>query len=127
MIYTTSELINKLGSFAKIKICGIDTVEEAEKLKNKYISVDRQNAIKLNRGEYFIQDLIGCKVEYYDGKILGEIVDVDNFGASDILYISDKKNEFAIAFVEGIFESVDIQNKHIKVSKKFDEVYLVCE
>lgn len=115
------------GTTATIKIKGFDKIEDVEKFKNKYISVSMENAIKLKEGEYFIQDLIGCEVYYYDGSMIGKIVDVDNFGANDILYIKNKTTETPVAFIEGIFEKVDIPNKKIYVTKKFDEVYLSCE
>lgn len=121
------EFANPAGLFVNLKLEGYSTIESVEAYKNKYLLVDRRNAIELEEGEYFIQDLIGCKVFYYDGKLIGEISAVDNFGANDILYIKSAKDEVAVAFLDGIFETVDIKNKTIKASKKFDEVYLECE
>ena len=45
-----------------IKFKGIDRVEDAELLRNSYLEVDRENAIELEEGEYFIADLLGVDV-----------------------------------------------------------------
>lgn len=45
-----------------IKLKGIDTVEAAEKLRDKYLCVDREHAVKLPAGAYFVKDIIGCEV-----------------------------------------------------------------
>ena len=45
-----------------IKFKGIETVEEAEKLKNAYIEIDRADAITLEEGQYFIADLLRLDV-----------------------------------------------------------------
>ena len=37
---------------------GYDTVEQAETLKNIYLCVNRENAVKLRKDTYFIVDLI---------------------------------------------------------------------
>ena len=38
-----------------IKLKGIDTVEAAEKLRDKYLCVDREHAVKLPAGAYFVK------------------------------------------------------------------------
>ena len=45
-----------------IKFKNIDTVEEAEKLRNSYIVVDREIFGELPEGVYYIADLIGLEV-----------------------------------------------------------------
>ena len=47
---------------------GYDTVERAETLKNVYLCVNRDNAVKLRKDTYFVADLIGCDVSDTSGK-----------------------------------------------------------
>ena len=62
------------------KFKGIDTVENAEKLRNSYVKIDRKDAIKLEEGQYFIADLLGLEVfldtgEKRNGRLLYEYYD----------------------------------------------------
>ena len=44
-----------------MKIQGIDTVEEAQKIRNRVLYIDRDD-VELDEGCYFVKDLIGLKV-----------------------------------------------------------------
>ena len=41
-----------------VKFKGIENVEQAEKLRNSYVEIDRSDAIELEEGQYFIADLL---------------------------------------------------------------------
>lgn len=70
-----------------VKFKGIDTIEEAEKLRGKTLYIDRDDC-ELEEGEYFIQDLIGLRVLDADtGACYGEISDVSQTGANDVYHI----------------------------------------
>ena len=45
-----------------IKLKGIDTIEQAESLKNLMIEMERKDAPDLPKGTYYISDLIGFDV-----------------------------------------------------------------
>ena len=46
--------------FAIAKIDGIDTMDQAETLRDKYLCVDREHAVKLPEDTYFVKDLIAA-------------------------------------------------------------------
>ena len=75
-----------------LKLKGIDTMNDAEKLRNTPLLVSRENAVKLKPGEYFICDLIGLQVFQEDGTELGELTEVIQTGANDV-YVVRMKNE----------------------------------
>ena len=50
--------------------------------------VTRENAVKLNKNEYFIADLIGLQAESDEGEDLGELSDVLQTGANDVYVLS---------------------------------------
>ena len=56
-----------------VKFKGIETVEEAEKLRNAYVEIDRSDAIPLEEGTYFIADLLGSDVFSDEGELLRKI------------------------------------------------------
>jgi 16S rRNA processing protein RimM len=65
-----------------------------------------RSEIKLNEREYLWADLIGCKVVDAKGILMGSIVRVENYGASDIVTIKADKSEqhVSIPFVSSYFQ-----------------------
>ena len=65
-----------------IKFKGVNTVEEAETLRNAYIVVDREIFGELPEGVYYIADLLGLDVYTEDGTLLGKVDDIFSTGSS---------------------------------------------
>lgn len=72
-----------------LKLEGINNPEDAEMLRNAFLEIDREDAIPLEEGTYFIADLIGLDVYTDEGKLLGKVDDIYNTGANDIYVIKD--------------------------------------
>ena len=70
--------------FVILKFIGLDNINDIEKYRQKSLYVTRKNAVRLQRDEYFIADLIGLKVQDEDGKELGTVKDVIETGANDV-------------------------------------------
>lgn len=75
-----------------LKLKGIDTMDDAEKLRNRALLVSRENAVKLKPGEYFICDLIGLEVSEDNGNYLGKLTEVIQTGANDV-YVVQMEND----------------------------------
>ena len=73
-----------------LKLEGINNPEDAEMLRNAFLEIDREDAIPLDEGTYFIADLIGLDVYTDEGKLLGKVDDIYNTGANDIYVIKDE-------------------------------------
>lgn len=99
-----------------IKFKGIDDANSAQTLVNKYIEVDRENAIELPDHAYFICDIIGCKVWDDEKGFIGEIIEVMDTGSNDV-YVVKMKNgsEALIPALKSVVINVDIQNSLMKV------------
>lgn len=63
----------------------VKTKEQADKMRGQRLYVPRANLPATAEDEFYIVDLLGCRAEALDGKVLGEIVAVWNFGAGDII------------------------------------------
>ena len=50
-----------------LKLSGIDSMDEAEKLRGADLYVERADAVPLSEGEYYIGDIIGMKAVTEDG------------------------------------------------------------
>jgi len=99
------------------KISGHESVEAAERLRNTYICVDRAHAVKLNEGEYFIVDLIGCEVFDDAGGSYGKLIDVLETGANDV-YVIKGKRSLMIPALKKLLKDVDISRKRITLDAK---------
>ncbi len=73
--------------FVILKFKGIDNINEIEKYKGHNLYVERENAVKLQKDEYFIADLIDMQVELEDGTPFGVLTDVMRTGANDVYCI----------------------------------------
>ncbi|MEL7569661.1 MAG: ribosome maturation factor RimM [Eubacteriaceae bacterium] len=83
------------NKFVLIKFNQIKNRNDAEKLKDFFIYVNRTQAVKLDKDEYFIEDLIGLSAYDTNNINIGTVSDVIQTGAVDVLVIKGQK-EFLI-------------------------------
>ena len=97
-----------------LKLQGIDTVEEAEKLRDLTAYCEETQLEELPEDTYYIADLIGCEV--YEGEnLLGKVSDVFSAGGADLYEIKGKGAPIYLPAIKENVLSVDIKNKIIKV------------
>ena len=78
--------------FVILKFKGIDDINDIEKYKGKGLFVTRSQAVKCEKDEYFIADLIGMEVSTEDGQALGEVKDVLQTGANDVYVVQVRES-----------------------------------
>lgn len=110
------------NDFVALKISGVNDPSQAEKFKDKLIYVDRENAVKLDKNHYFVVDLIGCNIIDENGKQIGTISDVEDYGASDILVFISNGKEYRAPFILDGFKTVDVESKTLVALPRFLEV-----
>ena len=99
---------------AILKLEGFNKIEDTVVLRDKYISVIREEAVKLEEGEYYVADLIGCMVFDENGLQLGKMYDVISTGSNDVYWVKDeKKKDILIPVLKEIVLSVDIDSEKI--------------
>lgn len=93
-----------------LKFKGIDDINDVEKYRKKSLYVTRENAVKLEKDEYFIADLIGMKVSTDEGEELGTLSDVMQTGANDVYVISmTDGEEVLIPAIRDCIRDVDVE------------------
>ena len=98
-----------------VKVKGIETIEEAVKLKKLYLYVKRED-IKLEEGSHFIVDLIGLEVYTEEGKLLGILKEVLQPGANDVYIVeNEEKKQILLPVIPDVVKDIDIPNKKIIV------------
>jgi 16S rRNA processing protein RimM len=100
-----------------LKLKGIDTVEEAEKLKNCYILISRDDVEPLPEGTYYIVDLIGLEVFTESGDRLGIVDDIYNTGSNDIYVVKDELGkQKLLPGIDEVIKEVNLNDKKIIVN-----------
>lgn len=102
--------------FVILKFKGIDNINDIEKYKGKSLLVDRANAVKLQKNEYFVADMIGLQVFTDDGEEFGVMKDVMETGANDVYIIaSPKHGEVLIPAIKQCILEVDIEARKMVI------------
>ncbi|MGN0156585.1 MAG: ribosome maturation factor RimM [Lachnospiraceae bacterium] len=71
-----------------VKFKEYQSLNEVEHIKGKPIYVTRQNAVRLEKDEYFIADLIGIRAIDEENGIEGTVTEVLRTGANDVYEIA---------------------------------------
>lgn len=98
-----------------VKFKQIDSIEEAEKFKNKTVYVEREMLGELPEGVYYIADLIGLTAVTPEGEEVGTLVDVFNTGSNDIYDIKrEGKKNLLLPHIDDVI-TVELENERIVI------------
>ena len=99
-----------------IKFKGVETVEQAELLRNYYLKVKREDEPELDDGTFYIVDLLGLEVYSDEGNLLGKLEDIYNTGSNDIYVVKDNLGkQVLLPAIKEVIKQVDLENKKIIV------------
>ncbi|MBQ9197726.1 MAG: 16S rRNA processing protein RimM [Clostridia bacterium] len=100
----------RADGFVYCVLNGASSREEAEKQRGWMLYVDRAHAVELEDGQYFISDLIDCKVLDRQGNLIGQLKDVLQPGANDVYQI--KRTDGRMMYLPVLpFVILDVQVK----------------
>ena len=98
------------------KFKGIETIEEAEKFRNSYLLINRENEKPLEKGTYYIVDMVGLEVYTDEGDKLGILDDIFNSGSSDIYVVKNELGkQILLPAIKEVIENIDMENRKITV------------
>ncbi len=116
------EKISMEGAFGYVKLKGIDTIEQAELLRNKPILAKRDDLPPLEEGRYYVADMLGIDV-VVGGRVVGEIVDILQYGSADVYVVKSGETKFSFPALKQLIKSVDIARGEIVLDDMmFDRV-----
>ena len=98
-----------------MKLDGVDDINEAMRLKNKVVSIDREDAT-LEEGSFFLADLYGLEVRDADsGEVLGTISDVLTPPANNVYIVKGTKREYMIPAVSEFIVETNVDEGYLLV------------
>ncbi len=107
--------IKYFKNLVAVKLEGIDSIESAKALKDKYIKVNRKDAVKLPCDSYFICDLIGAKVFTIENLYLGKVKDIIRTGSNDVYIVKNGDKEVLIPALKSIFKEINLEKSRLVV------------
>ena len=99
-------------SMVLLKLAGVDTIDEAAKLRNKELLIARED-VELEEGVVFIADLIGLTV-LADGVEMGKITEVLTPPGNDV-YVVKGEREYLIPAVKEFVEELNPEAGFVRV------------
>ena len=98
-----------------VKLKGIDTVNEAARLRDKVVWIDREDA-HLPDGRHFLADLLGLEVrDTNTGEVLGTVSDILTPPAHNVYVVKDGRQEHMIPAVDEFVLETNIEEGYLRV------------
>lgn len=108
------ESVKFFKQFVILKFEGIDTLDGILAYKGCSLYVNRAHAVKLQKDEYFIADLIDMKVFDEDDNYIGKLTDVLETGANDVYEITTEDDKtYLFPAIKECIKKVDMDNRKI--------------
>ena len=99
-----------------LKFKGYDSINDIEKYKQGKLLVSREHAVKLQKDEYFVADMIGMQVVTDEGEDFGVLKDVLATGANDVYVVSrEGDKEVLLPAIKECIKNVDMERRVMEV------------
>jgi 16S rRNA processing protein RimM len=102
------------GATVLAQLAGLETREQAMKLKGARVAVERAALGDAGEGHYYLADLVGLQVVNERGERLGTVKRWSSNGAQDLMELADGRARL-IPWVSAIVKQVDVDAKRIVV------------
>jgi 16S rRNA processing protein RimM len=109
------EYIRFHKQFVIIKFIDVNSIDEAEELKNYRVLIDKSEKYLLPEDNYYIDELIDCRVYLSDDQYLGILIDVIDTAGTDIFLIKGELKEYMLPASKDMIIEIDLDAKKIIV------------
>lgn len=99
-----------------IYLDGINTMNDAERLKGRYLELPVSELKKLPEGQYYIFQLIGFNV-LDEGKHIGKIIDILKTGSNDVYVVkkAGSKKEVLIPALKSVVKKICMKSGTVEI------------
>jgi 16S rRNA processing protein RimM len=96
-----------------VKLKNFNSNKEIEFLFGKNLYIEQTQTAKLKESEYFIHDLIDCKV-IYKNTFFGIVTDIFVLKSNEVLVVKTEDNpEFLIPFISDYISNINLNHRQI--------------
>ncbi len=104
------------GAEAHLTLEGIDSAEKAAVLKGSDIYLPLSKLPKRGKNEFFVHDLLDCKLFDVTHGELGVVEDIIETAGQDLISFTYKGSEVLLPFVKEFVTEIDMPNKTVKTN-----------
>lgn len=108
------------GRLVLAKLASIESREQAAELIGSKIYIRPEQLPELAQDEYYWSDLIGMQVESLQAEALGQVDDMMETGANDVMVVKGDRDRLIPFVIHDIVQEVDIANRRIIVDWQAD-------
>jgi 16S rRNA processing protein RimM len=105
-----------------VRFKGVNDRSAAEALAGAKLFVSRATLPATDADEFYHADLIGLRAQDHEGRVLGEIRAIHNFGAGDVIEIErEDKSTLLLPFTKDFVPQVNLVDGYAVVTEPMDE------
>lgn len=112
--YLVIERVEQTPQGLLLKLEGIGSRSEAEKIAGRSLMVPAEEAAELPEGEFWVHDIIGMRVYTTAGEFLGLVEDVLRTGSNDVYIVRDTR-EYLIPATKEVVKDVSVHDRKITI------------
>lgn len=101
-----------------LKLDGFNNINEVEKFKGWSLKIAESEQGKLEEGEYYYHEIIGCSVVTEEGEALGVISEILSPGANDVWVVESPKGKgkpILLPVIDEVVLKVNVTDKLVTV------------
>jgi 16S rRNA processing protein RimM len=98
-----------------LKLAGINQRTDSDSLKQYYVLIPDEQAVRGTEGSYFVHELIGMNVVTEEGVQVGTISEILHMPAGDIWEIRSGDKEILIPGVREFIRKVDVEGRKVVI------------
>lgn len=100
---------------ALVTFGGVEDRNTADRLRGRYLLVERDRLPPLAEGEVFLHQLVGMEVFGPDGARVGEVVEVYELSPADLLEVRTDKGTVILPFLESLVRELDVAGRRLVI------------
>jgi 16S rRNA processing protein RimM len=103
--------------FDLLKFEGHADISDVEPYKGGWLKIRADQRQSLPDGEFYFDQIIGCKVETESGEIIGVVDSILTPGANDVWVVKPEgqTKEILIPYIDDVVKEVDLNRKRIVI------------
>ena len=105
------------GDIAIVKLAGVESRKAAEALRGLQLFIHRNQLPTAEANEFYHTDLVGLSAEDEEGRRIGKVASIHNFGAGDVIeLVRDDGDEVFLPFTREVAREIDIEGGRIVIA-----------
>lgn len=106
---------------AVVQLQGVNDRNSAEAMKGTELFVSRDALPAPDADEFYLTDLVGLRAEDTEGRAIGTVRGVHNFGAGDVIEIvRENGDDVFLSFTREVAREIDIKGGRIVIAEPQD-------